>query len=283
MAQVATSLVVYTLAALISGRMRRELSGEGLTAFFTGAFAIGGIVATASILPMLRVSSASTQSATVEIPLLRTLRLALADFNYRRLLFWSWHLAFFQGLTQAVLTKYQIEMLRIPFHWFLAMNGLMLAIQAGLSPLAGRISDRFGDVRALFLSTWLVGLALVFPMLATLTTWPLMFGCYAVWGLFGVVNLCSQTLSLRIAPRSDNTAHLGLFRPISGLVAAGAGLAGGAALDFLFSQPSIRNSVYASAMSYHGILGLSLVGRLTAPLWLLGIRERTRGTSTDSD
>jgi predicted MFS family arabinose efflux permease len=133
--------------------------------------------------------------------------------------------------------------------------------------VAGRISDRFGDLRALIVSSFAVSLAIVFPLIATRERWYLQFGAYAVWGLFGIVNLCSQTLALRLAPRGDNTIQLSLFRQVSGLLAGLAGLVGGWWLDRLLATAG------GAISPYHILFGVSLVGRLTAPFWLLGIRE----------
>ncbi|MBX3441185.1 MAG: MFS transporter [Planctomyces sp.] len=272
-AALATSLIVYTSAILASQWARRTLPPGDRTTFFVGAFLLGGAIVLSSVLPMLRVPSVPTRTAAGAASLRTMLRRALRTPGFRNLLGWACHLALFQGLTQAVITKFQIEVLTIPLHWFLAMHGLMLVLQTVWNLVAGRISDRIGDVRVLTVSSFAVGTALLFTLAATPETWFLQFGAYAVWGLFGAVNLCSQTLALRLAPRSDNTVQLALFRPVTGFLAAVAGLFGGWALDRLLREEWSLAVPWGVWTGFQLLFAISLFGRLTAPLWLLGIED----------
>lgn len=271
-AHLLTSLLVYSVAIWGSVWVRNNLGPDQRTVFYVAAFTGGGLLTMLAILPMWRVPPREPRSSLHSRGWLQSLRVAVRDRHFRCLLGWSAHLALFQGMTQAVLTKYQIEVLKIPLEGFLVMNGLMLLLQAGLSLIAGRISDRTGDVRALQWGTLLVSTALIFPLLATPATWYLQFGAYVVWGLFGIVNLCSQTLALRLAPRSDNTIHLGLFRPLTGFVAALAGLAGGFWLDQLLAQEWSRELWGRTWTGFHLLFAISLVGRAFAATWLFAAR-----------
>ena len=148
----------------------------------------------------------------------------------------SWWLSCAQGLSQAALFKFQVDVLHIPLSMYYVLSSVMLGLQLPLAALAGRLSDRYGDRRPLMIALFAISPALLFHMVATPPTWWLLFGAYGLWGLFGVINVCGQNLALRLAPVSDNTVHLALFRQIGGLLAGVAGLCGGLWLDALLRE-----------------------------------------------
>jgi Na+/melibiose symporter-like transporter len=241
--------------------------------FYVIAFTIGGIVAALSFVPMATLPAIKTVPAFEPGRMIGPLKSALADRDFRFLLLWAGHMALAQGLTQAVITKYQIEVLRIPLDGYLRMVAIMLSIQAVLSIIAGYLSDRLGDRNLLFFSHLLVGLAMVFPLLATPEHPDWQLGAYVTWGLFGIVNVVMSTLAWRLAPRSDNTSYLGLFRPLTGLTAAAAGIVGGVWLDRLLKAGWSTDLLGRSWTGFHLLFLASLLGRVTAPFWLLGIRK----------
>ncbi|QDT53110.1 Major Facilitator Superfamily protein [Caulifigura coniformis] len=242
--------------------------------FYVIAFTIGGLVAAASFVPMLSLPAIRTRPAFESGRFIGPLKAAVADRDFRFLLVWAAHMALAQGLTQAVITKYQIEVLKIPLEGYLQMVAVMLSIQAVLSLAAGQLSDRLGDRNLLFMSHLFVALAMVFPFLATPANPGWLFGAYITWGLFGVVNVVMTTLAWRLAPRSDNTSFLALFRPLTGLTAAIAAIGGGIWLDRLLKSQWSIDLFGRSWTGFHLLFLVSLVGRVTAPFWLLGIRKR---------
>jgi MFS family permease len=241
--------------------------------FYVLAFLIGGLVAASSFLPMRSLPAVPTRTVFERDRFLKPLRAAVADRDFRFLLLWVTHMAFAQGLTQAVLTKYQIEVLKIPFDGYLRMTAIMLSIQAVLSIVAGFLSDRVGDRNVLFAAHLLLSVAMVFPFLATPEHPDWQYGAYITWGLFGVVNVVMYTLAWRLAPRSDNTSFLGLFRPLGGLTAALAGIIGGICLDRLLGWKWSVSLAGREWTGFHLLFLVSFVGRATAPFWLLGIRQ----------
>ena len=156
---------------------------------------------------------------------------------------------------------------------YYALSSLMLVLQIPLTIWAGRLSDRYGDRRPLIASTLAVSLALLFWLAATPATWWLLFPAYAIWGLFGVVNLCGQNLALRLAPPSDNTLHLAMFRQVGGLLAGLAGLGGGWWLDELLRAAADPARAETALLPYQTLFLVSLIGRATAALWLLPIPQ----------
>jgi len=241
--------------------------------FYVVAFTVGGVVAGLSFLPMLSLPSLATRAVFERREFLRPLRAAIADRNFGCLLVWATHMALAQGLTQAVLTKYQIDVLKIPLDGYLRMSAVMLSVQAILSVVAGYLSDRIGDRNLLFGTHLALSVAMVFPLLATPEHPDWQYGAYITWGLFGIVNVVMYTLAWRLAPHSDNTSFLGLFRPLSGLTAALAGIAGGIALDRLLTAGWTWPAFGRTWTGFHLLFVVSLIGRATAPFWLLGIHR----------
>ena len=270
---VAMSWVMGTVGGSLVRWQRASLAKDQQIWFYIVAFTVGGIVASLSFLPMLRLPAIKTQTKFDRLKILEPLRAALADRNFRFLLLWVTHMAFAQGLTQAVLTKYQIDVLKIPLDGYLRMLAVMQTIQIVLSPAAGFLSDRIGDRNLLFGSHLLLSGAMVFPFLATAERPQWQLGAYVVWGLFGIVNVVMYTLAWRLAPRSDNTSYLGLFRPLSGLTAALAGMVGGICLDRLLGSGWAFATAGRTWTGFHLIFLVSFMGRLTAPFWLLGIGD----------
>ena len=242
--------------------------------FYVVAFSIGGVVAALSFFPMAGLPPMPSRAVFDRQKFVEPLLAAFRDRDFRCLLLWAMHMALAQGFTQAVITKYQIEVLKIPLDGYLRMAAVMLSIQVVMSIVAGYLSDRVGDRNILFASHLLLSFAMVFPMLATPEKPQWQMGAYVVWGLFGIVNVVMYTLAWRLAPRSDNTSFLGLFRPLSGLTAALAGILGGVCLDQLLKRGWSTELFGRSWSGFHVLFLVSFIGRFTAPFWLLGIQKQ---------
>jgi hypothetical protein len=110
-------------------------------------------------------------------------------------------------------------------------------------------------------------------MVSTREFWQPVCLAYALWGGFGLVNVCLNNLCLKLAPRSDNTTQFAVFEQVGGLIAGLAGLLGGYCLDRLLAGISQGSPTAQSAFLV--LMAVSWLGRLTAPLWLLGVRQPT--------
>lgn len=261
-------LTVPVLAGTVRSRWISGLAGDAQLISYVAIFAAGGLLVLASILPMLGVPNARMRSPARAAASWSLLSDCLSRPPFRLLLIYSWWLSFAQGLTQAAFFKYQVDVLKIPVTTYYLMSSLMLGLQLPLTLWAGRLSDRYGDKRPLATSTFAVSLAMIFWLLAKPSTWWLLFGAYAVWGLFAVVNLCGQNLALRLAPPSDNMLHLSLFRQFGGLLSGVAGLIGGFWLDHLLSAAPNTNDAFMPG-PYQMLFAVSFLGRSSAAIWLL--------------
>lgn len=281
MATILISLVVPLTAVLVRERWLRTLPEGAKDWSFAAIFSIGGLLALCSILPLARLPDIPRGDELQRFSLGPLLQRIAGDRSLRRVLAGSWWLSCAQGLSQAALFKFQTDMLHIPLSRYYVLTSVMLGLQLPLAALAGRISDRYGDRRPLMIALLAVSPALLFVMTATPETWWLLFGAYALWGLFGIVNVCQQNLVLRLAPPSDNTLHLGLFRQIGGVLAGIAGLIGGLWLDALLRDSAGIPFAGHLLGPFQIVFAVSLLGRMTAPLWLIGIDEPEHRTGGD--
>lgn len=244
----------------------------------------GGFLTLTSILPLLcfsdvppKRSEASERSvAAVPFTISRSFCYLLAS---------RWWLAFFQGLTQAVLFKYAVDTLKISLPTYTVLTSLMILLQLPLAWWAGLWCDAYREKQVVFWSLLAISCALPFWMFAKPESWFLICAAYAIWGGFGIVNVCGQSLCLKLAPASDNTGHFALYDQIAGLIAGLAGLLGGFWLDQLLHGAWPTNVLRVSPFVI--LFGVSWLGRLTAPLWLLPVQaptsaEKSHGATTSA-
>lgn len=268
------SLVVAIIAPVLAGVIRDEfLKGQPAQweAWSYGAvFVVGGLIATLSVLPMLTLPDVPPQGeAPAEQPERSAGNRIWTSLTSPRFLTFAmhlWWLSFFQGLTQSATFLYQVRILGIGTTTFYCMNGLMLALQIPLAIVGGRMSDAGKERRMIIVGLLLVSTAMGFWMAATPDRWWLLWGAYAVWGLFGVVNVCEQSLNLKLAPSGDNALHLSIVRQWGGAFTAIAGLLGGWWLDELTGGEITSDT---PLVHFQTIFLVSWIGRATAPLWLL--------------
>ncbi|WP_437230680.1 MFS transporter [Planctomicrobium sp. SH661] len=236
-------------------------------------FIVGGVLTLSSILPLMSFEevpwqSVDRQTVTGNVPF-RVSR------SFCFLLASRWWLAFFQGLTQAVFFKYAVDQLQISLPTYTLLTSMMILSQMPMAYWAGHLCDRFQEKRGLIGSMLWLSFALPLWIFATSDTWYLLCIAYLIWGGFGMLNVCGQSLCLKLAPPSDNAGHFALFDQVSGLIAGLAGLLGGFWLDRLLRDPS--NDFGANLSPFAVLFVVSWFGRLTAPLWLIGVGRRTAG------
>ncbi len=269
--------VVVPLGTLqLRNRILSPLPDEAERWSYAVIFTLGGLLVLASVLPLM-----SLPERPAELPSKRHGICRAVDWdgiwqnrNFRWLLASRWTLAVFQGLTQAVLFKYAVGVLKVSLPTYLMLISLMLVLQLPLAWLAGKFSDREQDRGALFCGLLLVSLAMPCWLMATPEHWQWLIPAYAFWGFFALVNVCGTNSCLKLAPAQENRTCLALYEQGSGLLAGVAGLIGGLSLDQLLSASA---SPTAAALStgmtpYHLLITLSWIGRVLAGVLALGVR-----------
>jgi len=264
-------LTVWLRQVLLKGQ-----PGDVVRWSYSLLFIAGGLITLASILPLVRFPEISERRFPERTPV--PFSQLTFSRSFQCLLAARWWLAFFQGLTQAVLFKYAVEILDVSLPAYTVLTSLMIALQMPMVWWAGRCSDRFQEKRALFWGMAGLSCALPFWIFATPERWWLIAVAYAIWGGFGLINVCGQSLCLKLAPIEDNVAHLAFYEQISGLIAGAAGLLGGYCLDQFQRGEWLWAPAFLSPVMV--LLIVSWMGRLTAPLWLIPIQQPVRELSS---
>lgn len=191
------------------------------------------------------------------------------DRSVRRVLLTALHLAAAQGLTQSVLFKYQVDVLGVELTSKTFLETLMFAVQLPLAIVAGHWLDRFDNRLVYALGMVLVAGAMPFLYFAEYDPrW--LIATYAFWGAFAIVNVSGRSLLIRLVRREDLPTAITVFRFGAGFMAAITGLVGGYWLDSAIDG----RWLIAALGPYWTIIAVSAIGRLTAPLWLLGWSDR---------
>ena len=266
-------LVITLLVVIPAAFTRRELLSEldDPRWAYVEIFLAGAVLCVASILPMLKVPSVPTLTHGAPLPSWTVFLQAMRSRGFALLVVQSWWLSFAQGLSQVAFFRYKAQVLGVPLEIYYTMYAAMRMHQIGWALIGGSLSDRVGDKWPQFFGLLAVSGAVLFWLSATPETWWLLYGAYALWGLFGMVNLCGQNLALRLSPGSDNSLHLGLYRQIGGMLSGVAGLVGGLWLDRLLEADAAITVAGMVLGPFQIIFAVSFLGRLTAPLWLLPV------------
>jgi len=280
-----TLCMTYNAAAVFE-RFKLLTAAEKLSGY-TVLFGLGGALCLASILPVMGLpgvvmrlghdgekgsgGEGETEGRAARPSLWASigpqLRLAFSDTKFRRFLWGCWQLSFFQGLTQTAQFQFSANVLKVSQLEYYGMLSVMLLLQIPLAAWAGRLVDRGHDRRVMV--GGLLGLSLAMGCW-WMATWQVKSGlgaswlmaAYVLWGGFGMVNVAQPSLGLKLAPRSDNSVQLSLFRQIGGLFAAFAGMLGGLVLDHFSSKGSLPQLEV-----FRWLFVISGVGRATAALW----------------
>ena len=197
-------------------------------------------------------------------------RRAFSDPTFRRFLFGCWQLSFFQGLTQTAQFQFSANVLKVSQLEYYGMLSVMLLVQIPLAAWSGWLVDRGHDRKVMV--GGLLGLSLAMGCWAIAAWQPesgqgagWLLAAYVIWGGFGLVNVAQPSLALKLAPRSDNSIQLSLFKQIGGLVAAIAGIVGGVMIDRYTTAGKLPSREVCM-----WIFLISGLGRATAALWFLG-------------
>ncbi|MCA9055659.1 MAG: MFS transporter [Planctomycetaceae bacterium] len=275
-ANVAILVLVPAAAALLRRSWTDWRSDETVRAAYLAVFLGGNVLMSLAIIPLMRLPDRPTDWRDRALPSGWTAWMdTLHNRSVRLILVSSLWLAFAQGLTQSAFFTFQVRVLGLPLEAYLLLTALMYLLQIPGSWLGGNLSDRYGDRLPLILGLLLVSAAMAFWLLARPGAPHWLAGAYALWGLFGLVNVCQRNLLLRTAPPSDNTVPIAVLEHLAGLCAGAAGLLGGWALDVLLAK------LESPLLPYTALFLVSWIGRASAPLWLLPVRDSQESSSIE--
>ncbi len=212
--------------------------------------AIGTVLMLLALIPLARIPSlAFCPSAQPESPW-RTLRQALAERPYRRLLAYSCWFGFANGITATAQGMYPRQVLGIDYRGLLSLRIGMRAGQAVIAPWCGRLIGRLGAKRLLLVAQLLVATGPLFFWFATpAPPWGapwLVAGAFFVWIAYAGINVGLDTLKLGLADQQNNTPYLAVYHALSDLVNAATVLLGGFFYDTLSEGDTRALEVYAT-------------------------------------
>jgi hypothetical protein len=260
-----------------------DMSEQVALLAYVATFTLGVVLMLSSMLPLLRLPNLPVQSETLVLPEWKLIADAFRNRSMRFLLIHNWWLAAANGMTQAAFFKYRYDVLHIPLGTYYVLAGVMSGTMILVSALAGRICDSSGNKAPLFWGALLASCAMPFWLLATAEKWWWLFAASVLWGSFAAVNIAGRNLALKLAPPSDNAAHLGLFRLVGGLLAGLSGLAGGLWLDHLLGSGLEITWAGYRIGGYQIVFLVSWMGRFTAPFWVLPIHEPPHRSDGNAD
>lgn len=188
---------------------------------------IGVAAGTADILLFSRVRE-PPNTRTPDHPW-KTLRAPLHDANYRKLVRF---LCLFYGVSMLAapfMQIYTLEVLRVPL-WLTALMWCTPGLGAAVvSPLWGRVADRFGNRPILRLCVFLKpGIALTFLLVTPGTAVPVL--CVALFldnMLNAGIELATNSYTLKMAPRANRAMFIAATSAVTGLACGTGAILGG--------------------------------------------------------
>ena len=236
-------------------------------------FLLGSLLLLVSLVPMLWLRDVPLRHRERSGQSLAELFAVFADGRFRMMIAFGAWLAFWSGMTQAAFPLYSRRVLALELGVITSALTLMRLCQMGVSPVAGWLSDRFGNKPVLVLGVVGAASGPLFWMMAGPDTWWMIFGAYTAWGAWAAVNICGQNLMLKLAPESNNAAHIAVYQGLTGLCAGVSGILGGFAFDWLDTK-GLRWTLGGMALShYHLLFLVSWLGRTAAIVWVFPIHE----------
>ncbi len=271
LARIAVQMVVPVAAGYARDYWKSHLPASVALWAYVLAFAIGTLLLLLSMIPLIRLPDPTRHQPSSDDP--HVLERVADRRSFLLLLIHGWWLAAANGLTQAAFFRYRIGPLNISLGTYYLLENTMLAVMIPVSLISGRISDRRGNKWLLFWGVTIAAAAMPVWLVVTRERWWVLFFAQAFWGAFAAANLGGYNLLLKLSPRRGNTLHLALFQQGSGLLAGLSGLFGGWWLDQLLAASFHAQVGSYNVDAYRLLFLISFAGRITAPLWILPIRE----------
>lgn len=272
-------LTVPVAAGLVRDRWKQgvrdgTLAHDAVLVGYVAFFVVGAVLLCAALLPLLRLPDVASRAPRAGVAATGgSFFAALRHSGVRLVLVQHWWLALANGLTQAAVFHTLYGRLKLGLAPLFLLQGLMHATMLPTTAAAGFLGDHFGHRPSLLCGLWVASSSMLFWIAAGAAHPGWLVPAYVAWGFFGAVNVAGRNLLLKLSPRSDNTVPLSLLHQVSGLLAGLSGLLGGFWLDHLRTTKSAWSLAGFVLGPFEVLFLASFVGRATAPLWLLPLRE----------
>lgn len=204
---------------------------------------VGTSLMALALIPLAFVTSlAARPSATPAAPW-RTLRQALRERPYRRLLAFSCWLGFANGVSSSAQAMFP-KAIGIPYERVQAYMVGMWSGQSAIAPWCGRMVARFGAKHVMLPAQLVVATGPLWFFLATPEKPWLVGIAYAVWIAYAAINIGLDTLKLGLANPKNNAPYLAVYYATGDTINGLTTLAGGLLYDTLAEADSEAMRVF---------------------------------------
>lgn len=261
-------LVGVGVSILLAAAWAGLLPGAPRWAPLAASASVGAALMALSLVPLaLTTAMASRPSAAPQSPW-RSLRRALAESGYRRLIVFNCWLSAANGLTGAAQGMYPFRVLGMQYEQLQSLRAAMWGGQAALAPVAGNWIARFGPRRVITTAQLLVACGpLCFLLAAPGSSWWIAVA-FALWVAYAPINIGLDTLKLGLGDPKNNAPYLAVYHALGDLSNGLTMLAGGLLYDLLAAGDQRALRVYASLFLAGWLLRLlavPLAARLAEP------------------
>jgi predicted MFS family arabinose efflux permease len=228
---------------------------------------VGAIMMAVAVVPLIRMPSMShAQSAVPQAPW-RSIRRALVNPAYARLLLFYFWFSIANGFTATAQEKFPISVLNIKYEFRQALQGLMRAGQMALATWAGGLVDRFGNRPIMIISQLIVSSGMLFFLFATPERHWLIGGAFLVWSAYAGLNIGLDNIKLKLAPADNNAPFVAIYYATGDLANGIATVIGGCIYDHIVAEKAAASAFYTQ------IFLLGFIGRMLAVPLLVRLIE----------
>jgi hypothetical protein len=248
-------------------------TSDALRYFSLFAFSLGNLVVLLSMIPMMGIPVLPPTNEEMARASWKVFREVMGMPGFRGVLWFQWWHAFWSGLTQAAFFDYRYHHLQVGLGTYYLLEAAMRLVQIPVCRWSGKLCDRGIPEVALGSGVIFLAISMLFWIVATPTDWWWIWGAYLLWGAWGAINVAGPVLSLRHAPKRDNTLHLGLSERGAGMCAGIAGLLGGWLLSaWLAREQAVGGS---ARTAFVGVFTVGMIGRFVSLYWLFRLKKQT--------
>jgi MFS family permease len=228
--------------------------------------AIGAVMMVVAAVPLIRMPGMSHSPSAAPRAPWRSIRRAIVDPGYSRLLIFIFWFSIANGFTATAQEKFSISVLNVTYPIRQFLQGMMRTGQLAIAPWAGQWVDKFGSRPIMIVSQLIVSSGLVFFLIATPERPWLIGGAFLVWSAYAGLNVGLDNIKLKLAPVDNNSPFVAIYHATGDLANGVATVIGGCIYDYIVTEKSAATSFYTQ------IFVFGLIARMFAvPLlaWLI--------------
>ncbi|MCA9238143.1 MAG: MFS transporter [Planctomycetales bacterium] len=164
-----------------------------------------------AVVPLVRMHDRPDADGGTQALPLRSLLSPFMSPKYRRLLMFGVWFSLANGLFSSVRRVYELQGIRLSLFEKKMLDAGSRGVQSQLSPLAGRVVDRRGNVAVLAATQAVIGLAPLFYVLASPGAVWWILGAYACWLAYAGENVAQPNLMIGLSPRVGRASFIAVW------------------------------------------------------------------------